>query len=551
MNNNTIVTSQRERELSIRAIVIGLLIGLLLMAMMMYLDGVLGLDTDVAPIASTIGIFLIPLFGGKTNRKEVNIMQTTATAVTFSAYSLTGNYIPMLMLGAEYRLLPAIIVLLLSNGIGICFVSLLRNQFVYDESLPFPSAVMCKTAIDQVDDVKSTSAKILLIATVLSMIISFLQNLEFAPCLIDFSSVLPSTIPLSILVLPMMIGMGYVIGTKICMFMVVISLLVCFVEAPLGFRYGLFDNPVENYEGLQNFNLSLVIGMSLFAALVPLFKQRKSFSAAFKISGGTASAEGESVPLKTLIVLVLIQEVALIAVCAIFYQVSIIPMIICNVLSLIFATIAVRVFAESGLSAGLALNLFMLLIAFALTKNPMFALLAAFTNFNTFVLAQDTMVDLKVGAQIYSSPVKQIKAQYIGIFVGSIVGAFLFYGILLTFGLDSDFFVYPFGKMYYAVVDGLSTGGMSGAFNLPRFLVGSGVGTALSLVGLPAGAIALSMYLAPKTIIGLALGGIVRFIVQKAKGETVADKLKTAATGMVVGDAMACLIMVIVTMFIF
>lgn len=59
-----------NREFSFRAIVIGVLIGLLLMALMMYLDAVLGLDTDVAPIASMIGVLLIPLFGGPTNKRS-------------------------------------------------------------------------------------------------------------------------------------------------------------------------------------------------------------------------------------------------------------------------------------------------------------------------------------------------------------------------------------------------------------------------------------------------------------------------------------------------
>ena len=549
---NTTSNPRVEREFSVRAVVCGILIGLLLMAMMMYLDGVLGLDTDVAPIASTIGIFLIPLIGGPTNRKEVNIMQTTATAVTFSAYSLTGNYVPMLMMGEEFRLLQAIVVLMLSNAIGICFVTLLRDQYVFDESLPFPGAVMCKTALDQVDDVKSSSAKMLIIAALLSMVVSFLQNFEILPCLFDFTTILPEGMTLSVLILPLMLGMGYVLGSRICLFMTGACLLVCLVESPLGYNQGLFENPAEDYSFIQNYNLPVVIGMSLFAALIPLFKQRKAFIATFRLGKNTKeNVSDRNYSIKGVVVLLAVLEILMIIFCAVFYEVSVFPMIICNVLSLIFAMIAVRVFAESGLSAGMALNLFMILIAYALTKNAMFALLMAFTNFNTFVLAQDTMVDLKVGQIVKSSPLKQIKAQYIGIVCGSIVGACLFYGILQTFGLESDFFFYPFGRMYYSVADGLATNGLEGAFDMVRFLIGGGLGTLFSLIGLPTGAIALAFYLAPKTILGLAVGGFIRFLIEKIKGEENAVKLETVATGMVVGDAMACVIMVIVTMFIF
>ena len=140
-----------DREFSFRAIFFGVMIGLLLMALMMYLDAVLGLDTDVAPIASMIGVLLIPLFGGPTNRREVNIMQTCATATTCAAYSLTGNIEPLLMMGEKLEVLPTFALLLLADAIGICFVSILRDQFVYDKNLPFPGAVMCTTAMDQID----------------------------------------------------------------------------------------------------------------------------------------------------------------------------------------------------------------------------------------------------------------------------------------------------------------------------------------------------------------------------------------------------------------
>ena len=131
-------TDSMNREFSFRAIFLGVLIGLLLMCLMMYLDAVLGLDTDVAPLASMLGVYLIPLFGGRTNRKEINIMQSCATATTFGAYSLTGNIVPMLMLGGKLELLPIFILLFLADAIGICFVSILRDSFVYDERLPFP-----------------------------------------------------------------------------------------------------------------------------------------------------------------------------------------------------------------------------------------------------------------------------------------------------------------------------------------------------------------------------------------------------------------------------
>lgn len=541
---------ERNREFSFRAIFFGILIGLLLMALMMYLDAVLGLDTDVAVVASMIGVILIPLFGGPTNRKEVNIMQTCATATTFSAYSLTGNVVPMLMMGQELRLLPTFVILLLADLMGICFVSILRDQFVYDENLPFPGAVMCTTAMDQIDTKDKSSTKILAGAVVVGLIVSFLQNMDYIPWMISFTSWLPvEGMSLEMLIMPLTLGMGYVLGAKIALCMLAANLLVCLVEGPIGTGQGWFANPAEDYfAGIQEFNLPIAVGTALFAALIPILKQWRTFAAAFNFKRDTAQKTDRDYSMKAVLLLLIAACAALTVFCNLYYGISIIHLMICILISLLFAMIAVRVFAESGLSAGLALNITMIVIAYLLTKNPMFSMLIAFMNFNMFILAQDTMYDLKIGQMVQASPKKQIKSQLIGIFFGCAAGVFLFAGIIKVFGLDGELFTFPFGNMYYSVVSGISEGGATTLFNPMRFVMGAGLGTVLTFIGLPAGGIALALYLAPKTIMGVALGGIVRFIVEKAKGEALAEKLDNAATGLVIGDAVVCVIMVIMTM---
>ena len=101
------------------------------------------------------------------------------------------------------------------------------------------------------------------------------------------------------------------------------------------------------------------------------------------------------------------------------------------------------------------------------------------------------------------------------------------------------------------MINGISEGGVSTLFNPGRFAIGGGLGAVLSLIGLPAGGIALAMYLAPKTILGIALGGMIRLAVEKTKGIAFAEKMDNVATGLVIGDAMVCVLMVIITMVTF
>lgn len=546
---NTPNLAGSEREFSFRAIFFGVLIGLLLMALMMYLDAVLGLDTDVAVVASMIGVILIPLFGGPTNRREVNLMQTCATATTFSACSLTGNVVPMLLMGEELRLLPTFLILLLADVMGICFVSILRDQFVYDENLPFPGAVMCTTAMDQIDTKDRSSTKILAGAVVVGLIVSFLQNMEYMPWMISFTSWLPvKGMILEMLIMPLTLGMGYVLGAKIALCMLAANLLVCLVEGPVGTSLGWFDNPAEDYfTGIQDFNLPIAVGTALFAALIPILKQWRTFAAAFNFKKETGQKTERDYSMKSVLVLLVVTSIALTVFCNIYYGISILHLAICIVISLLFAMVAVRVFAESGLSAGLALNITMIVIAYMLTKNGIFSMLLAFMNFNMFILAQDTMYDMKIGQMVSASPKKQIKAQLIGVFFGCIAGVFLFYGIIQVFGLDGDLFTFPFGNMYYSIISGISEGGATSLFNPMRFAMGAGLGTLFTFVGLPAGGIALALYLAPRTIMGVALGGVIRWIIEKTKGNDFAEKMDNAATGLVIGDAVVCVIMVIIS----
>ncbi len=538
-----------NREFSFRAIFFGVMIGLMLMALMMYLDAVLGLDANAAPIASMIGVLLIPLFGGPTNRREVNLMQTCATATTFAAYSLTGNLVPLLMMGEKLEILPVFVLLLLSDAIGICFVSILRDQFVYDKNLPFPGAVMCLTAMDQIGTKDKSSTKLLFGAVVFSVAVSFLQNMQYMPVMADFTSGLPNNgMTLGVLIMPLTLGMGYVVGSRNALCMLVTNLLVCLIEAPVGTSRAWFANPAENFSGIQDFNLPMVIGIALMAALIPIGRQWRTIVGAFRFKKGLEEKSDRDYSLKPVLLLLLVLSASMIGFCSYYYHIKVVHMIICSVLSLIFAMVAIRVHAESGLSAGLALNIFMIVIAYGLTGNAAFAMLIAFMSFNTFVLAQDTMYDLKTGQVVGASSRKLIKAQFIGIICGCVAGTALFYGIIQVFGLNDELFTFPFGRMYYSIASGISEGGVSSMFNPGRFAAGGALGAILSVIGLPAGGIALAMYLAPTTVMGIALGGIIRLVVEKTKGKEYAGKMNNVATGLVIGDAMVCILMVIISM---
>lgn len=546
------VLAVEQKEFTLRAVFYGILIGLILMCVMVYLDVVLGMDTNIAPIASMLGILLVPTIGGPTSRREINLMQSCATATIYAAFSVYDNITAMLMMGEETSFFPILILLLLTDAMGICFVSLLRDQYVNDPDLPFPAVVICATALDQVDKKDHSATKILLIATAIGLGLSLLQNFGILPRFVGITQWLPvEGMSFDIMLIPLALGTGYVLGARNALCMMFVSAIVCLIEGPVGTANGWFADPTTDYfDGLKEFNLPIVVGCALFAALVPFCKQWKSLRNAFRFKKN-ADEEGRDYSVKFQLILLVVLIAATIVFSYFYYGIHPAQLFICTIISLLFAMIAVRVFAESGLGVGVALNLFMIVIAYLITGNAAFAMLITFMSFNTFALAQDTMSDLKIGQQVGSSPKSLLKVQFIGIIAGGIAGMLLFTAMIKVFGLNDDLFTYPVAHMYHTVISGITDTAGTGCFDPGRFGLGAGLGTILSLIGLPAGGIAIAMYLAPKTIMGLALGGVIRWAIEKKKGMEFAEKYNNAATGLIIGDAIVCISMVGITLAMF
>lgn len=541
-------TNRVEKEFTVRAIFWGIIVGLIMMALLIYLVAVAGMDLNVSPVASILGVILIPLIGGPTNKKEINIMQTTASAVALSCTGLAIYYVAAMFLGYEFKWSVIIITLLLANLIGICFVTLLRKQMVEDPSLPFPQSIMCKTAIDNGGNLTGKDAKILFLFAAVGLIIVFMQNiLGIIPAMIDFSKYLPEGMVLGILLMPMMLGMGYILGFKISVILLIGSLVSNLVLGPIGTNLGWYVNPQADYSGMQNFNIPIMVGMSLFASVLPLIKQRKAILRAFTFNSSNLDEESKVVPVKLMIVCMIICILGAIVFYKITYNINPIHMLFFIILGMATALISVRIQAESGLSAALAFSVFQIVIVYSIIREPIVTLLISFMSGAITLLAQNTMMDLKTGYMLEASPKKQVWAQIIGIIPGIIIGTVFFYGLVKAHGLSSNHISYPIGKMYYSITSGLS-GEMSNVFDMGRFAIGGIIGLAMSFVGLPAGALAITLYLMPSVVLNLSIGGVIRGIIEKRFGEKCAETYNNAATGLVIGDALVAIVIVVLTM---
>lgn len=540
---------QEKKEFTGRAVIWGILIGIIMLTLSIYLLAAAGMDMNVSVVASAMGVMLIPLIGGATNKKEVNIMQTTASAVAYGSLGLVSCYIAAMFFGYEFKFSMIVIILLFANIIGICFVTLLRNQVVEDPSLPFPQSVMCKTAIDNTGMLTGKDTKMLLLFVVIGLVISSLQGIfGILPQTLSLTQYLPDNMVMGITIMPMLLGMGYVMGPRIGIVLLVASVCSNMVLAPIGVNLGWYPDVKANYSSMQNFNISILIGMTLVASVIPLIKKRKAFLNALNFKGVKLGGKSDSILMKLATVVLILSVIGLSLFLNLTLKINFILILLFLILGIFISLVAVRMQAESGMSAALALNIFYMFITYYVTKDPIVSLLLVFTAFSIMMLAQNTMTDLKTGYLLDSAPKKQVWAQFIGIIPGIIVGTLFFYGFLKSYGLNSETISYPMGKMFYSIVAGMSGGGMNDIFNTGRFLIGGAAGLVLTLLGLPAGAIGLTLYLKPEVIVAISVGGIVRGILNKSVGKERAERYNNAATGLVVGDALVAVAIVILTL---
>lgn len=536
-----------KREFTLRAVLCGIFAGVILSALLIYLYSFAGMDINASPIGCLMGIVLLPLFGGKAGKRELNIMQTTASAVTLSAAGLATNYVAAMVLGLEFDWASVLISLVLANLTGVFFIAIVKAPFLEDPSLAFPQATMCISALNQADHLKGKDGRRFFLAIGAGFLITFLQNLGVVPKELSLTALLPGGMVFGVLLMPMLIGTGYILGFKVCLILFAGSLCSNLILAPLGTRMGWYVSPALDYSAMQNFNVPLIIGMSLFAFLLPLFRQRGVFRAALRFRA--ASGEEQDLKMGPLWIGFAVSLTALILYYWLRFDIHPILMLFFLFIGLVLSLITIRIAAETGLGAALAFNIFHLLVVYTILRDAVLALLVCFVSFCITTLASNTITDLKTGRAFGATPKKQIWAQLVGILPGVLVGTLFFYALVTAYGLNAPEMSFPVGKMYSSVVAGLSSDhALSAMFDWGRFGLGGVIGVLFSLVGLPAGAIAISLYLLPSIVSGIMIGGLIQGILKKAKGAEFAARHVNTATGLVIGDAVVSIIMVILSL---
>ena len=343
-------------------------------------------------------------------------------------------------------------------------------------------------------------------------------------------------------VLPALLGVGYICGTKISSYLFAGGITGWFVLMPLIVLFGgssvLFPAEVtvaELYAEGGSFaiwtNYIKYIGAGAVAAggVISLIKSLplilRTFREAMKGYGKGGAGTGERTD-RDLSMKVILISVAVLAV--LLWLIPVVPVnLFCAVLIVIFgfffATVSSRMVGLIGSSnnpvSGMAIATLLVttMILKATGQVGQAGMTAAIAIGSVIcivaAIAGDTSQDLKTGYIVGATPYKQQIGELIGVVASSIAIGAILYLLSAAWGYGSQELPAPQETLMKMIVEGVMGG------NLPWNLVFAGafIGIVVEVLGIPVLPFAVGLYLPIHLSTPMMLGGVVRWIFEKKK----------------------------------
>jgi len=300
-------------ELTLRALVVGSLLGICFAASSVYLGLKIGLTVSASIPIAVLSITLFRAFGRATIL-ENNIVQTTGSAGESIAAGVAFTLPSLLLMGFDLDVLRVSLVALFGGALGVLMMIPLRQGLIVREHgrLPYPEGTACAQVLI-VGDQGGTSAKTVFSGFGAGALFSLLGNVgkfwgEYATW--SFDRYFPGA-SLSVEPNPALLGVGYIIGTRVACVVLAGGALSFLVLIPLIHVFGPEltspliaggAKPVREMSPGQIRNaFVLYIGAGAVAAggILSLLRSLPTLWAAFRSGAADFSASGAARPLRT------------------------------------------------------------------------------------------------------------------------------------------------------------------------------------------------------------------------------------------------------------
>lgn len=520
-----------RKEVTFRAILIGVLMGALLACSNVYLAMKVGAFNGGSVPGAIIGSSLLRLFGSESLLLETNIIHTTASA----GANFSGAYFDALpvahSLGFTSGYLEMFLYLAFGGFIGISLTVLFRRYLVVEEQLPYPQGLAVANTLQVIDNPKSGKRKmrLLVLGFILSGIVVLLQSQlcgGILPSAVDLTGWLPKGCMFGIAISPLLLGFGYIMGMKSSVGYFLGNVITGLIVSPMLLKMGILEN--VSWEVSATKIVSPASGLLIGGTVLTMLLNYKAFLKAFQVLAkariSNAASEGNMadvdlplwVPMSviaagTVVLAFLFQKYALFIA---------FPVVV--VLAFLFALVAARTTGETGLCpTSLFVWVTMAIVGTIITKNP--GVIAFISGIVAVSVGQasDSMNDMKTGHLIKAVPGSQQIVQYMGMLGGALAAPLAFGIIVQAYGIFNEQFPVPFGMVAKEIVTSISQGG--NPFNGTTLALGLAAGGVMSFFGLPALPVGLGMFAPLSNGAAVLIGGLIRKAMERKSAETEDD----------------------------
>jgi uncharacterized oligopeptide transporter (OPT) family protein len=449
--HSALVKPAEVRELSVRAIICGLAVAVVMGASYPYIVLKLGFGPNVSVVAAFFGYLALGIVFKNYNRWENNIVQTAGTAAAQTAF--------MCVLLAAFDMLAASpgvslkltltpmqsFAWLTSAGLlGVLLAVPMRQHFVVDEKLTYADGVAAGETLIVLDG-KGEDARLAARALALGAVASAAVMLmtEDARVLSWFSSVM--LIGTSVLVTTgvginwslLSLGSGMLVGMRINASML-LGAVLSWVIAPYALlHYGVIQTAFTRNDVLF-WVMWPATAMLVASGLAALFLRWKILVKTFR-SLSAASAGSETFPLKWVGIGVAITGIALVIVQKISLGLDIWITVAAIILSLPLMLVGLRVLGETNWGPISAMSNMMQGIFGVLAPGHILAnMVASGTTGTIAVESEALMQDYKAGHMIGSSPKNLTIMQLLATPVGAAAVSWTYPLLRDTYGIVGD-----------------------------------------------------------------------------------------------------------------
>ena len=552
------------RELTARAIVLGIALALVLGAANAYLGLYAGLTVSASIPAAVISMAILRILGGATIL-ENNVVQTIASAGEAVAAGSIFTFPALIILG-HHGALPYLEVTGLSAAggtMGALLVVFLRRAYIVEEKLPFPEGVACAHVL-RAGESNAQLAPLAWGGAFAATLKGAQDILGVIPGMISGArwigaAVIGGSIDISLA----LVGIGYIIGIRIAALVFAGGAFAWLIAIPVlsVVQGGAADAPaMQAASALWSAQARyLGVGAMLTGGIVTLWRLRTRIFAALRdsirvIGGGQAPAlarEETDLSPRAIVAAVGLTIPVIFALCLILGA----SVLLSIALALVLAAIAFFATAIAGYLTGivgasnnpvsgvtvivlLTIAIFLKLAGVAsVGVGPRLAILSGAVVCTAAAMAGDSLHDLATGYFVGATP----RALEIGVLIGALAAAFVMapilnlliagYGIAGTATARAGALAAPQAFLMAKVTQGVFSGG------LPWAMVGIGAVLAalLALSDTPIMPVAIGLYLPFGLSVTIFIGALIGEWL--GKEEEGGPKLLFAA-GMVAGEAL-------------